>query len=171
MRLLQTHEREKISKDEEYRTKKLASDLSNEISELTKSFNRAKSELVDKRKEIIISHEEFVNQVDKERRSLVEEVEKLREEIRVGLAPLKDKEANLMTREEKVTREEEELKEVKKVVNELKERESRLEARAKEIEQREEDFKIFRKGQEKLFNQDRQKLRDWLEVERAKIRN
>ena len=188
MKLLQPTEREVVVRAEENRNRQKAVELSNEISELTKKYNRATNEILKAEEKLYAEHRDFRKQLEDEIDSLHDRAIPLRLEIKKGLEPLKLREKETSELLNKALKEEERIKDFEASVlsreleaRRLKDRAELLRKEAdkdlKSISQREKDleyrkrqFEGHRLGQEGLLKQSEDKLRKWLENERVKLR-
>lgn len=188
MRLLQPKEREVAYKKQENAAKAKAIELSQGVTELTKSFNRVKEELGREKKYLLEAHQVFIEEIEDEKRRKNEELEKLEKECEIALEPLYEKERvlarkseDLSSLEEEVTLREKDvrwreveadkrLKHCDSILKIAEEKERVAEEKESNLSRREAKFNKFMAGQRDLFKRDEQKLRDWLEKEREKIR-
>ena len=148
MRLLQSVEREVAFKKEVDFANKQRIELSKEATALLKSFNLTKSDL-----ENFYTKEFALDEREKK---------------------LNFKGENLIIRENNVKLKEKEVLGLKEDCNVILDKVIKLEQglveRVKAITDREIKFKSFRSLQESLLTQNKQKLRNWLEEERQKLK-
>lgn len=188
MRLLQPAEREVSFKKERDFVQRQALELSEEITNIVKSFNRTKTDLEIKKSLLLKDYNEFCSETDEKRRELEEEVRVLESKRDNAFIPLyekekqlgkkehylTDKEGGLDARELNVKVREKDAKELKSICDALLEKvektEKDVESREFALTRRENKFKIFMRGQRELFEKNEQKLREWLERERAKLK-
>lgn len=188
MRLLQLEERETANKKEKDFAKNQANELSEELTNLIKGFNRTKAEVERDKKLLLADYNEFQKEIGEKRRTLEEEVrllEQRRDNVFVPLykkegelkkmeVNLNNLESELIVREGKIKKEETKVKEIKLLSETALEtadkKEKDVSQREIALEEKTKKFNNFRANQERLFKRDEQKLRDWLEAERIKLR-
>mgnify|MGYP001579861938 CR=1 FL=1 len=188
MRLLQPKEREISYKKERDFTKKQASELAEEATNLVKGFNRTKVGVERNEKLLLADYNEFRSELGEKRRTLEEEVRlleqsrdnafvllyKKEEELKKIEVNLNNLEGELIVREDKIKSEETKVKEIKLsseiALETANKKEKDVFQREIALEEKTKKFNNFRANQERLFNRDEQKLRDWLETERIKLR-
>ena len=188
MQLLNPKEKEKEKDQEKDRERQKAVELSQEITELTKSFNRTKEELEKQQNNLLARHTTFSEEIFKKRDDLEENIRKLEIKRDTAMKPLYEKERildrkkehldtqeeDLNTREQDIRTREYEVSELKKIctkalnIIEFKEQESRN--REKRIIQREADFTKFKERQDGVLKQNKAKLRQFFEEEQRKLR-
>ncbi len=148
MKLLGSKERDLTSKREKEDMRLKASALSAEFSQLLKSYNLTKDDL----------ENFYVKNVS----------------LRDWEDKLNFKEENLKIRENNARIKEKEVLELRDECNVILERtlklEERLVERSRAITDREIKFNNFKELQESVLGKEKQKLRDWLEVERQKLK-
>lgn len=188
MRLLSLKEVELKKNEEEARNKQKVQELSDEVNSLVKSFNITKAEILKREGGLLASHEEFCENISKETAELETKAVSLRAEVKRGLEPLKEREREVLEKESKVKKRDEETREKEAgvlyreievgrleenfnlSVKEVERKERDLIHREKALKEREVQFNRHMEVNRKLIEQSRNKLRDWLEKERAKIR-
>ena len=188
MRLLQSVQREVAYKKERDFAQRQAMELSSEATNLVKSFNKLKTDLESKRILLQKEYNEFHTEIDEKRKNVEEEVRILENRRDNAMIPLyekekelerkesylNNKEENIDVRESDIKVREKDFKELKSVVDAIADnfdkREKEMAKKEIMLEKRIEKFKYFRSEQEKLFKFNEQKLRDWLEKERIKLK-
>ena len=127
MRLLQLEERETANKKEKDFAKNQANELSEELTNLIKGFNRTKAEVERDKKLLLADYNKFQKEIGEKRRTLEEEVrllEQRRDNVFVPLykkegelkkieVNLNNLESELIVREGKIKKEEMKVKEIK----------------------------------------------------------
>lgn len=189
MRLLQPQEREVAYKKERDFARNQAQELSSEMASIVKLYNQKKSELEATKSLLIKDYNEFRDEMFEKRKSLEEEVRVLENKRNNALVPLYEKEKELQRKENYLTGKEEgienrelnvrirekDAKELKSICDAILAKVEGLEKdinkREKALEERTLKFNNFRANQERLFKRDEQKLRDWLENERKKLKH
>lgn len=188
MRLLTPKQRESAFKEDRDFEKRKAIELSQEITELTKSFNRTKNELEKAKERLSKEHQELYEDLEKDRKKLEKEIRELEEKRDKAMEPLYTKEKILQIKGDSLDKKEKELadqetglrvweKDLKKleatcnsVLVLVEAKEANLIQREKHIKDRWEQLERMKVVNEKLLKQSKQKIRDWLEKERAQIR-
>lgn len=167
--------------------KRRANDLTRDITDLTKSYNTLKTDLLEKKGVAKESYQKFLLDMEKELEWAVVELNQKKQERDEMLIPVIQRELTLQKKElefeerntELATRivgvesSEKDLEvKSKKMASQLMllgKKEKQLEKKFKEFGNREEEWRRFRQGQEGLLQKDKEKLRKWLETERKKL--
>jgi len=188
MRLLKPQEREVAFKKERSLAQIQAAELSQEVSALIKSFNKTKTKIENDKKSILAEYIEWRSSLEQDKDGLQKSILKLIEERDTALEPLykkeeelkklssslKKRETILITKESDVRVREKDAKELKSIADAVYEKISSTEKdvaqREKNLQKRLIKFEKHMKGQREFFKQNEQKLRDWLEKERAKLK-
>lgn len=186
MKLLKLQEREVLHKKEKDRSRIQASELSDEVSRLIKSFNRTRTDLANKEKLLLEDYGKFREEVDEKRYKLEEDIKELTHKRDTALEPLYSKERTiekkielLDSREEEVGGREKDIRirehqalELEKTCNGaleiINKKEKELSELDKHLTLRANKLKKHVKGQKELLRQNKERLRQWLKKERAK---
>jgi len=188
MQLLAPKAHSDLLKKEDDQNKRKAVELASEINSLVKSFNATKSKIIGSEALMWKRHEEFRQELQTEIDDLTAKALKLRAEVEDGLKPLERRDAEVSKREEKADETEQVLRgreagiihaearirdekadyEIKNSA--LDSREKDLTSREKDLSKRQNQFEVDRIGKEKILKDSQEKIRQYLETERAKLR-
>lgn len=188
MRLLQSVEREVAFTKERELAGQKANEITRGITALTKDFNEKQEKVKGQERKLLEGHLKFKKELEDEQsewngklKKTKAECDAERKDVEARSRALDKKMELFREMEERITMREKDVRVREKDLNELDERvtavlrtisetEKHIDKKTKHLEDRETHFKAFRAKQEKLFKDNEQKLRDYVESHREEIR-